>query len=159
MVWKASCQLNALCQPYRRSGSKGFLSISHLCWHEKSGESQLWELQCQSYQGRRNFRYSEKWLVKWKEVNQGERWVAARAEKTKPVYALDQIPIKRSQKIFRNDLAVHVSKYSMYWGVVYSNIEAKKEGSEMRSPWMPNPVPLIVTIVTILICPLNLTFP
>lgn len=65
-------------------------------------------------QGRRDFEYSEAWPVIWKEVSQGKRCVAARAEKTKPVYALDQIPIKGSQKIFRNDLAVHVSKYSMY---------------------------------------------
>lgn len=143
MVWKPSCQLNAPWQPYRRSSSKGFLSISHLCWHKKSGESQLCELQCQSCQGRRDFGYSEEWPVKWKEVNQGKRWVAARAEKTKPVYAPDQIPIKGSQKIFRNELAVHVPKYSMYWRVVYGNLEVEKVGSEMRSPWIPIPVPSI----------------
>lgn len=59
---------------------------------------------------RRDFVYSEEWVVKWKEVSQGGNigWLPE-------VSAVGPILRRGSQKTSRNDLAVHIPKYSSMW--------------------------------------------
>lgn len=112
MVQKPSCQPSATCQPYRISQlpESTLLHFTPLL-AQKIGRVTVMGAAMSVLPQGRDFVYSqEEQVVMWKEVSQ-----EGKVEWLPEVFAIGPILRRGSQKTPRNDLAVHVPKYSSMW--------------------------------------------